>query len=426
MSRKGRVNNSYVLKFTCSMVSIIFVLVGGEITLRFTSYKNFLLSPYPFLGYVIADESSGFDISKNFAPKTSDFIDTQLTFWSNEFGCWDKPYKDEQNYILLVGDSFTWAFVQYEHKYGTFVEQYLDYRVLQCGVSGYGPKQELVKIQKIIERVNTSPKLILVGYYLGNDFQDDYLFPRYTVIDGYPVDKVRLVDKVTWEKEIVPGDLLRDRMRNFKKYGQTEQPNGFPGHIRLWLKKHSIIYNLCRKSPILVKLAGKTGVIQKAYTPIFYQIEQYPYLKTAWEDHLNTLKAIKRVADKYGAKLLIVLVPPPEQIYDFLRTSDKKKYDLGKLNTMLKTFFHEESIDYVDLTSVFRKYANQTPRQFLDPKKDLYWPYTLHWNGKGNLLAGLLITEHIIDKNMLEIPEELKKRTKVKEELKKLARRTDF
>ena len=56
------------------------------------------------------------------------------------------------DYILLVGDSFTHSYAPFPDKWGTRIEKLLHYRVLKCGVTGYGTKQEWLKAAEIISK----------------------------------------------------------------------------------------------------------------------------------------------------------------------------------------------------------------------------------------------------------------------------------
>ena len=110
----------------------------------------------------------------------------EYDIWSNELGCFDEPYRGEKDVILLVGDSFTHSYAPFADKWGTRLEKLLHYRVLKCGVNGYGTRQELLKAQEIIARIHRSPRLIIVGYFW-NDLLDDSAFPSLTAVDGYLV-----------------------------------------------------------------------------------------------------------------------------------------------------------------------------------------------------------------------------------------------
>src|SRR5215813_10996749 len=51
------------------------------------------------------------------------------------------------------------------------LQQYLNERVVKCGVSGYGTMQEYIKAQHVLAQL-PRPKLLIVSYF-GNDAIDD-------------------------------------------------------------------------------------------------------------------------------------------------------------------------------------------------------------------------------------------------------------
>ena len=372
---------------TLSVIILFLSVVAAEVILRFTHHKC-LIGNANLLGYMTYDDAAAYDISENFPPKYLYFEDSKYLVWSNELGCFDKPYTGEKDYILLAGDSFTWGVVPLEYNYGSFIENYLDYRVLKCGVVGYGTKQEFLKIQKIMKRVGKPPQLIILGYYSKNDFEDDWLFPKYSVIDGDLVQKNFIVNHITWEKRTTSDEQLMSHQRR-ELFS-----------VKLWLKRHSIICNMILRSEFYrhsrpaIKVRRKLGMIAKRtkiYTPIFKQKEEHSYLKNAWEEHLNNLKKIKRLADKSSAKLLIVLIPPKVAMY---------KYDEGEFTKQLEEFFNVEKIDYIDMLPIFRAYTSPKASEYL---YDLYWRYDKHCNKRGNELMGIIITKYILDHNLIDL-----------------------
>ncbi|MEX2209242.1 MAG: SGNH/GDSL hydrolase family protein [Myxococcota bacterium] len=79
--------------------------------------------------------------------------------------------------IVVYGDSFTHAYYSdLEHTFAVRLEHYLGERlgpgieVVNAGVAGYGPDQELVKMER--ELPVLAPDLVLVAVFSGNDFGD--------------------------------------------------------------------------------------------------------------------------------------------------------------------------------------------------------------------------------------------------------------
>jgi len=383
-----------------------------EIFLRFTKYQSFLvLDDFPRY-YFRADPVKGFDIQENFK-KANANVDTELKYevWSNELGCFDRPYSGEKEYILLVGDSFTHARAPFQDKWGTQMESLLGYRVIKGGVGGYGIKQELLKAKDIISRINHPPELIIVGYYM-NDLQDDYLFPSRTVIEGYRVNARKLKNKKTGEISIKDNDLLKKQFELWKSFGITKYPkHPFFQKIEWLIKKNSIIYNLARNFSKIFRLKSKKQIY------IHLAFNDYPWIKYAWAKHLQNLKDFKELANRIGSQLLIVVIPAKTQVYKFLSIG-AQHIDFERPNKILHEFFKKEGIKYFDLLPPLKKFADQTPRKKLDPKRDFYWQYDEHWSIKGNHLGGLLVSEYILKNNILNIKDKEKRLQVLNKKLK--------
>lgn len=405
----------YLINAGLLAISLLATIVIAEILLRFTPYKkNSNMSHERY--YYMADSLSGYDIADSFPIRSFKIIDqttTDMEIWTNELGCFDKPYKGEKKTVLLVGDSFTWGHVPFERTWGSVMEGLIDSRILKCGVGGYGTKAEGNKIKKVIAKANVYPELIILGYFVGNDLTDDCTFPNTLIMDGYRVTR-KNVDYETGKITDVPESELRTKMNAYLKKQA----------IKEWIVGHSIIYNLLREITVIRKIAAKFGLTEadeiKSFNraPLYSVLpERLPWLKNAWQEHLDNLEKIKSIADSYESKLLVVIIPSKEQVYSFLSPSFENA-DWEYTNKRLADFFSCKKIEYLDLLPLFREYADQTTRKLIDVNKDLYWRYDPHWNIKGNYLAGLLVGKHIIEKGMIDVNDREGRLSEINRELK--------
>lgn len=365
------------------MFGLVMAVLLSELVLRVLFFKTVFGSSIP-RHYYAADKETGFDISQNFPEAYFKFGDNEHKIWSNELCCFDTRYEGDKEFILLVGDSFTWGFAPFDKKWGFLLEKELGKRVLKCGVEGYGSRQELLKIKKIINKVKREPELIIVGYCVANDLEDDYLFPNSTVINGFPVSQSLLKDIHTGEKG--------ERLFGASTYVQR---------VKSWLFSNFVLYRFIRHSRVLRQIGMKAGFVY--HEPLLYAFkpDKLPWLNKAWEIHLRNLKEIKDFAAASNAKLLFVLFPNKEQVYDFLQP-EIKNADWYSTNNKLKDFFEKEGISYLDLTYAFRDYADLTRRTYLGAGSDLYWRYDGHLNIAGNRVAGLLIGRSVLEKGLIK------------------------
>jgi len=400
----------FLINLGLILTSLFIVLVLLEVGLRFTSYRQLLLRDRHLRYYYQPDAAKGFDIRPNVG-KIRTSVDNQSVeydIWSNELGCFDQPYHGEKDVILLLGDSFTHSFAPFEAKWGTQIENLLNYRVLKCGVNGYGTRQEILKAQDIIARIQCSPRLIILGYFW-NDLADDFTFPSLTVVDGFLVvcgnkyrDKAGRLNMAVLGKNYTLWDKLTGNY-----------PLRFRDTVNHFLDQHFILANLLNDAFIRL-FPPRT----KYTNPLdFIAFSHDPAVQEAWDRHKESLKVLKEMAAAQGAELLIVLIPTNTQVYPFLTAG--RQIDLERPNHILGEFFQQERIRCLDLLPLLRKYADQTPRPYLSSDKDLYWRANSHFSLKGERLAGLLVSQYILANNLIQVPDRAGKLQEIENKLSK-------
>ena len=385
-----------------------------ETALRFTPYRYLLTRDRHLRYYYQADLAKGFDIAPNVKGKRLS-VDNRVEFeiWSNELGCFDRPYRGESDYVLLVGDSFTHSFAPFPDKWGTQIEKLLHYRVLKCGVTGYGTKQELLKAAEIIARVRHRPRLIIVGYFW-NDLSDDYSFPSLTVIDGFLVDATRYKDPNTNQ---LSKEKLEKQYTFWDRWFSGAYPLSFGEKIRFYLDQHLIIVNLINDAAVRI-FPGKKNAFGESNKFLAFQ-DMQPWSREVWKRHLENLAAFKDLAAANGARLLVVLIPTNTQVYPFLEAH--QGLDLERPNRIMGGFLKSQAIDYLDLLPLMRTYADQQPRPSLNPDKDLYWRHNSHWSIRGEHLVGLLVSRYILEHRLVQVPDREARLEKHRREIGRLA-----
>jgi hypothetical protein len=380
------------------LLSVLAVLVLLETALRFTPYRYLLTRDRHLRYYYQADLAKGFDIAPNVKGKRMS-VDNRVEFevWSNELGCFDEPYRGEPDYLLLVGDSFTHSYAPFPDKWGTQIEKLLHYRVLKCGVSGYGTKQELLKAAEIIARVPHQPRLIIVGYFW-NDLSDDHSFPILTVVDGFLVDSDPYKDPRTGE---LSQAKVAKSYTTWEKWFSGTYPLSFGEKIRYYLDQHLIVMNLINDT-LVRYFPSKKNAFGDSNKFVAFQDEQ-PWVQKVWKRNLENLAAFKGLAAAHQARLLVVLSPTNTQVYPFLAAH--QGLDLERPNKILGRFLKAQGIDYLDLLPLMRTYADQQPRPSLHPDRDLYWQHNSHWSIRGEHLVGLLVSRYILEHRLVQGPD---------------------
>lgn len=90
------------------------------------------------------------------------------------FGCYDDEWKKDTlaNGVYLVGDSFTWVYVEYEKKFGTLPEEMIGTKVYACGVTHTGQAHQFYKFIKLFNK-GIKPRVVIVNIVV-NDLNNDY------------------------------------------------------------------------------------------------------------------------------------------------------------------------------------------------------------------------------------------------------------
>jgi hypothetical protein len=402
-----------LMNATLVLLGIAVALILLEGLLRLTPYAR-LISPDPVTprDYFRADKVNGYDIDENRSANPFRLKECSFDIWSNEIGCFDRPYGGEKHYILLVGDSFSWGYVPYEDNWGGVLESATGRRVLKCGVPGYGTKNAHLKAKSILARLEKKPEVLLVGYFY-NDLLDDYLFPRYRVLDGQVLEGRILADPRTGEIREKTDPLLREEMENWSRFGVPHVPQA-PAIKRLkrYLNEHSVLYRVVQPAlTALVERAPLSAEVRAAVLDppsknessvdiLFASPETLPWLSDAWKNHFGNIRRLKEWAGEEGIRLVVVLIPTREQVYGFLPGATARQDN--RPGRMVGRFLQQEGISYVDLLPVFQRYADQRPRRFLDPEKDLYWALDSHWSPRGSRLAGLHIARYLVAEKIVE------------------------
>lgn len=377
--RRGCTRSGALGLMALALVSGLGTLLVSDAVLRLTPYHAFLLRfvQWP-QHYYRADRELGFDISPNFSPATHRFTGGSFAIWSNELGCFDRPYRGEVPYVYLAGDSFTWGFAPFEDKWGTRLEELAGVRVLKCGVTGHGTKQEFLKARRVIGKLASPPKLVIVAYF-GNDLHDDAAFPAYVVHDGQlmrrPEDAPRDLDAMQTK--------LAEAYQWREKYCNADpRANRMLQRAKCLLTRHSILYNLVTlgvKRWLSVDVLRRVGAVNEATpAPIPPPVDD-----AAYAPHFDTIAAFRDFAVSQGARFLVVLVPLGE---DAPVPTDVPVPD--DLYPRLKAYLHARDIDHLDLTEGFRR---------AKAHGSLYWRHDAHWNVRGNRLAGLLVARRVLE-----------------------------
>ena len=135
-------------------VSLVVGLIVLELVLGLTHYRD-LTRPrtdYP-RGYFVADPELGADLGTDRPPAIFQMRGPLFEAFTNQWGCFDHGGPLGDGYVLAVGDSSTWGYAPPGDRWTDQLEALSGKRIVNCGVSGTGPRYQGIKARRTIARV---------------------------------------------------------------------------------------------------------------------------------------------------------------------------------------------------------------------------------------------------------------------------------
>ncbi|MBW2989030.1 SGNH/GDSL hydrolase family protein [Candidatus Woesearchaeota archaeon] len=315
------------------------------------------------------------------------FIKTEFKtkIFTNSLGMFDVEYYEkgpDDFRLLALGDSFTWG------GYGTslnktflkIIEKKLNenssinHQVMNSGVPGYGTDQQYLYL--INRGYKLKPDIVLLNFFVGNDFTNNLKSGEVTVRNGYMV----LADQ--------DNAKLSNKIRSF-----------------LLMNLHS--YRLIERcllnlfSPFLQKHIR--GRYQSDAEQVFIftpQLLRSPSLNKT----LELLDSLRDYTSSKKMDLVVVIIPLKYQVDEGLKeifisnnNLEKVEYDMELPQKVVKEWGEKNKIIMIDLLPIFKR---------LNQDNDFYWQFNPHMNEKGNYVAGLYIYNKLLKEKVIRNDQE--------------------
>jgi hypothetical protein len=332
-----------------------------------------IYQPDPMVGYIYQPNAKAFESGREY----------YMSYNINSLGLRDREYdvnaKDVFR-VLLFGDSFSESHgLTLEESLPKQIEQNLQKEfdrkglqvkaeVVNISFGGYSPYHYWKSYRRWKSTFN--PQLILIGFYMGNDFQCEDENIRYEIDDG----------------EIVGEYLEGDRRASQKKDSMRS--------IRKWLAQKSELYVLMRNFFYynemigLLTMQAKVQETTKQLQP--YLVPEPKEVKKEREKCFGYLKRLKDEAAADGVPVALMTIPVKFEI------------DQYYLEQIIKT--QRINPDALNLDQPYKDLANfcgSVGIYYFDPREamkketvvnnDLYFKYDGHWNAKGIETASLSV-----------------------------------
>lgn len=318
-----------------------------EVVLRFPQLTG-LAQGRSYLRHYREVPGFGYDLKENQPPFRFIYgLNHASTVWSNELGCFDEPYVRGEDYFLLLGNSFTWGYGDFDKKFGTLLEKSSGRRVLKCGVGGYGTLNQLYKMDRVVAAAGRKPAGVILVSYLPGDFIKNYLFPDLFEVSEGRLKLKSVVNMRTGEATLCSEDLLGCRFSARDYIGKLIVFSA----LKRWL---------FLKAPGFWRFLGFGGRVHD--DAAFLSQKEFPWLEAAWERTFGAYSLFKEKTSSQGVKLLVVLIPSAIQL-DFY-SERASALDIPGAEKRLRDFLSAEGIDYLDVTSLMRRERSERGAAF--------------------------------------------------------------
>lgn len=293
-------------------------------------------------------------------PYASDYYGFKL----NSRGFKDREFteKNKKIYrIIGIGDSFTFGVVPYKYNYLTLLESQLkednyNVEVLNMGIPMICPKDYLALFVR--EGLDLKPNMLLLTFYVGNDFTDCYRRKKNIFDYSYVASLIKYL--VT----------LETKYKGYNINGPGKYYNDSPtiekeAYLKL-MEQRSFMY--FRGDKTIAKLDNSA---------------------------LHYLSLINAICKRKHIDFIVVIAPDEFQINDVLQEEvikaiypelNREKWDITLPIKMLTDGLGGLGITYINLYPYFKEESGER----------LYKPQDTHWNIAGNQLAANIIQTHLL------------------------------
>jgi lysophospholipase L1-like esterase len=277
--------------------------------------------------------------------------------------------------VAFVGDSFTfgqWAASAERSLVGVFDSEMRPrgFDVLNFGVPGYGYLE--IEEQLATEVAAFHPDYVVLVSFDGNDFMDTYVgFPRYEIRSN---GTLRVNPRNIAEK--IPEPFFR--VRGNRAVDVLER-------VYLYNVLQTVLKGVVAAPPQAAFPPRRPPFENTEVSNIFWSRKEYPpFAEQARAVSLEALDRIAASCEASGARLVIVTLPSPQQVY--FADSFPETHDVGLPQRYVEEFARSRQIAYFDLLPPLAEHYRRTG-------DDLHFQTEGHFNDEGHRVAGELVAD---------------------------------
>lgn len=357
-------------------VGIIVFEIAGRFILNPADYLSVTTLPDPILGMRIEPGAAGFD----------------------DWG-FRNPEVPKSVEIVALGDSHTYGnTAKMRDAWPQVVARETGLSVFNMGLGGYGPNQyyELLTTRAL----SLHPKQVLVGLYLGDDFENAY--------------------STTYGLE--HWSFLREgpgAAANADIWGDAE-PAGALKPLRSWLSRHSFVYRLVVHGQAMATLkanlqfgqvsaAGHSPVtmieapadnIREAFRPIRVAAgldQARSEVREGMRITFHLLEEMNRTCQENGCSLTVVIIPSKETVFAEFLLPEQQLH----LKAVVQSLIQNERIataatkQFLDNAGI--AYVETLPALRQSMRNEIYYrgPADMHPSANGYRVIGLAVADYL-------------------------------
>lgn len=294
-----------------------------------------------------------------------------ITFITDSFGFRNELANDDVVYnTLILGDSFAVGTgTTQEQTWVSLLGRRYNLRVYDLAVIG-SPWQSFINLFVEIRRINLhGGTTIILEVFTGNDLDEDYA-------------SINITD-LPWSDSI---DAMKTSLSTYRNRSAVRQLM-----MRLFSSEGASDLVLVKCLPTGGKIAFfKPYVERRTRSKLdIWEHKNYPCF-------MQTLGAIKGLADQYSATFKVILVPSKEEVYSWV-IDGTNPWSTGRspsgFAVALGEFCQEGGIEFLDLKPFLLAAAED---QYENYQQLLWWSDDTHWNSKGHALVADIVYKNLL------------------------------
>ena len=320
---------------------------------------------------------------------------------ANEFGFNDRDHSHARDSgtarVLVLGDSFNWTFGP-DGNYVGVLERLLasafpgrPIEVINAGYPQTHTAQQLAVLRKF--GMQYEPDLVVLGFFVGNDFFDSDPDRFRIVVGGMTTDirprdefyRVAFGQPLVWRSRLFL--FFQERWNEFRRVDASE---------RKQLTTPARVEHVRGITPSARERSRAAAPIAEAYLDWlqrrieFARSSQVPRFRRHEGYVYESLLAMRDLLAENGIDFVVAAYPDAVQIDPKLQGAvakrtgvDRSAYEWTRAQRLLGNFCAEHDIEYHDFLPAFREASRRG--------WNLYLVNDSHWSAAGNVLAAELL-----------------------------------